>query len=112
MKYQKHFPILNPSSVTASVCKRSFLLKWPNFEYVSFTEEIDGSSDRVCSPADGRVFFTVSRLFEASICLRGGQKDDGWFFVQVEFLFNVGGDRTAMQGILFILLYSYLKPNI
>ncbi|KAA1472975.1 MED14-domain-containing protein [Dentipellis sp. KUC8613] len=47
--------------------------------------------------SDGRVFFTVPKLFEASLCLRGGEKDDGWFFVHVEFLFNVGGDLTGVQ---------------
>ncbi|TFY81803.1 hypothetical protein EWM64_g2210 [Hericium alpestre] len=47
--------------------------------------------------SDGRAFFTVPKLFEASLCLRGGNKDDGWFFVHVEFLFNVGGDLTGMQ---------------
>ncbi|KAH9170124.1 MED14-domain-containing protein [Lactarius sanguifluus] len=46
---------------------------------------------------DGRAWFTVPNLFEASICLRGGNQDDGWFFVHVEFLFTVGGDRTGMQ---------------
>ncbi|KAF8482456.1 MED14-domain-containing protein [Russula ochroleuca] len=46
---------------------------------------------------DGRAWFTVSNLFETSICLRGGNQDDGWFFVHVEFLFTVGGDRTGMQ---------------
>ncbi|KDQ53591.1 hypothetical protein JAAARDRAFT_39281 [Jaapia argillacea MUCL 33604] len=47
--------------------------------------------------AHGRVHFHVSKLFEASLCLRGGQKDDGWFFVHAEFLFTVGGDLTGMQ---------------
>jgi mediator of RNA polymerase II transcription subunit 14 len=47
---------------------------------------------------DGRAWFTVPNLFEASICLRGGNQEDGWFFVHVEFLFIVGGDRTGMQG--------------
>ncbi|KAH9963764.1 mediator complex subunit MED14-domain-containing protein [Russula dissimulans] len=46
---------------------------------------------------DGRAWFTVPNLFETSICLRGGNQDDGWFFVHVEFLFAVGGDRTGMQ---------------
>lgn len=45
----------------------------------------------------GRVRFAAPRLFETSLCLRGAQKDDGWFFVDVEFLFNVGGDETGMQ---------------
>ena len=49
---------------------------------------------------DGRVFFRVPKLFEMSLCLRGGNEDDGWFFVHVEFLFNVGGDPTGMQGKL------------
>jgi mediator of RNA polymerase II transcription subunit 14 len=53
---------------------------------------------------DGRVWFTVHNLFETSICLRGGNQDDGWFFVHVEFLFTVGGDRTGLQGALL----SYL----
>lgn len=47
---------------------------------------------------DGRAWFTAPNLFETSICLRGGNEDDGWFFAHVEFLFNVGGDRTGMQG--------------
>ncbi|EIM79913.1 MED14-domain-containing protein [Stereum hirsutum FP-91666 SS1] len=47
--------------------------------------------------ADGRVFFTVPKLFECSLSLQGGKKNDGWFFVHVEFLFNVGGDHTGMQ---------------
>ncbi|KAI0072724.1 MED14-domain-containing protein [Panus rudis PR-1116 ss-1] len=47
--------------------------------------------------ADGRVFFTVPSLFNASLCVRGAKTEDGWFFVDVEFLFNVGGDTTIMQ---------------
>ncbi|OSD01314.1 MED14-domain-containing protein [Trametes coccinea BRFM310] len=47
--------------------------------------------------ADGRVVFTAPKLFEASLCLRGAGKNDGWFFVNVEFLFRVGGDQTGMQ---------------
>ncbi|KAI9510089.1 mediator complex subunit MED14-domain-containing protein [Russula earlei] len=46
---------------------------------------------------DGRAWFLVPNMFETSICLRGGNQDDGWFFVHVEFLFTVGGDRTGMQ---------------
>lgn len=49
---------------------------------------------------DGRVFFVAPRLFEVSVCIKGASKDDGWFFVDVEFLFNVGGDVTGMQGTL------------
>ena len=55
------------------------------------------------SQEDGRVFFTIPKLFEVSLCLRGGQKDDGWFFVHVEFLFNVSGDLTGMQGSFLLL---------
>ncbi|KAG6920079.1 hypothetical protein DXG01_010147 [Tephrocybe rancida] len=47
--------------------------------------------------ADGRVYFTVPKLFEISLCLRGAQQDDGWFFVHVEFLINIGGDLTGLQ---------------
>lgn len=50
--------------------------------------------------ADGRIHFTVPKLFNASLCLRGADKDDGWFFVSVEFLINVGGDLTGLQGAL------------
>ncbi|KAJ7502829.1 mediator complex subunit MED14-domain-containing protein [Mycena galericulata] len=46
---------------------------------------------------DGRVYFTVPNLFEASLCLRGALKEDGWFFVHVEFLITVGGDLTGIQ---------------
>ncbi|KAI0356373.1 MED14-domain-containing protein [Trametes cingulata] len=47
--------------------------------------------------ADGRVWFTAPKLFEASLCLRGAGKNDGWFFDNVTFLFKVGGDQTGMQ---------------
>ncbi|KAI0829900.1 MED14-domain-containing protein [Trametes gibbosa] len=47
--------------------------------------------------ADGRVHFAAPKLFEASLCLRGAGKNDGWFFVDVSFLFTVGGDQTGMQ---------------
>ncbi|KAK2467838.1 hypothetical protein APHAL10511_000133 [Amanita phalloides] len=45
----------------------------------------------------GRVYFTVPKLFETSVCLRGAEKTDGWFFVHVEFLINIGGDLTSLQ---------------
>ncbi|KIJ59729.1 hypothetical protein HYDPIDRAFT_118235 [Hydnomerulius pinastri MD-312] len=45
--------------------------------------------------AGGRVHFTVPNLFETSVCLRGAEKDDGWFFVGVKFLITVGGDMTG-----------------
>ncbi|KAK7057435.1 mediator of RNA polymerase II transcription subunit 14 [Favolaschia claudopus] len=48
--------------------------------------------------ANGRVYFTVPDLFETSLCLRGGLKEDGWFFVHVEFLITVGGDLTDIQN--------------
>lgn len=47
---------------------------------------------------DGRVFFTAPKLFEASLLLGGSQQDDGWFFVNVRFLFTIGGDLTGIQG--------------
>ena len=47
---------------------------------------------------DGRAHFTVPNLFETSISLRGAQEEDGWFFSHVEFLHNVGGDLTEVQG--------------
>ncbi|KAF9484518.1 MED14-domain-containing protein [Pholiota conissans] len=47
--------------------------------------------------ADGRAHFSVPKLFNASVCLRGGAKDDGWFFVSVEFMINMGGDLTGLQ---------------
>lgn len=54
--------------------------------------------------ADGRVYFTVPNLFETSLCLRGAAPDDGWFFVNVEFLIEVGGDLATLQG-MFMCLY-------
>ncbi|EGO25140.1 hypothetical protein SERLADRAFT_414850 [Serpula lacrymans var. lacrymans S7.9] len=47
--------------------------------------------------ADGRAHFTVPKLFEVSLCLRGAERNDGWFFVGVKFLITVGGDLTGMQ---------------
>ncbi|KAI6128239.1 mediator complex subunit MED14-domain-containing protein [Pisolithus croceorrhizus] len=49
--------------------------------------------------ADGRVHFNVPKLFETSLCLRGGEKDDEWFFVSVKFLFKVGGDATGNREL-------------
>jgi hypothetical protein len=40
----------------------------------------------------------VPHLFETSLCLRGTASDDGWFFVHVEFLIEVGGDIATLQG--------------
>ncbi|KAI0785537.1 MED14-domain-containing protein [Abortiporus biennis] len=59
----------------------------------------------------GRVHFTAPKLFEASLCLRGAKKEDGWFFVDVEFLFTVGGDPTGMQEFPRIPT-GYLKRHI
>lgn len=64
--------------------------------------------------ADGRSFFTAPHLFEASLCVRGAKKDDGWFFVDVEFLFTIGGDVTSMQGRLLLgsnILLVKLSPD-
>ncbi|TFK44507.1 mediator complex subunit MED14-domain-containing protein [Crucibulum laeve] len=47
--------------------------------------------------ADGRVHFTVPHLFETSLCLRGAEPGEGWFFVNVEFLITIGGDVTGLQ---------------
>jgi mediator of RNA polymerase II transcription subunit 14 len=47
--------------------------------------------------ANGRVYFFAPKLFEASLCLRGADPSDGWFFVHVEFLFKIGGDSTGVQ---------------
>ena len=51
---------------------------------------------------DGRVFFIAPRLFRTSLCVCGARKDDGWFFLDVEFLFNIGGDATSLQGRLLL----------
>jgi mediator of RNA polymerase II transcription subunit 14 len=48
--------------------------------------------------ADGRVHFIAPKLFEASLCIKGATMEDGWFFDDVEFLFQVGGDVSGMQG--------------
>jgi mediator of RNA polymerase II transcription subunit 14 len=53
---------------------------------------------------DGRVFFSVPNLFEAAICLLGQEKTDSWFFTNVEFLFNVGGDSVDVDGNAFGLI--------
>lgn len=50
------------------------------------------------STEDGRVFFTIPDQFEVSLSLRGALKDDGWFFVHVEFLHSIGGDMKDVQG--------------
>ena len=42
--------------------------------------------------------FTVPGLFETSVCMRGAEKDDGWFFVNVKFLISVGGDMSGADG--------------
>lgn len=53
---------------------------------------------------NGRVYFTVPGLFDASLCLKGAGREEGWFFVHVEFLLTIGGDLTGMQGALFLYL--------
>ena len=70
-------------------------------------------SREVCI-ADGRVHFTVPKLFKASMCLLGAHHEDGWFFVDVEFLFNIGGDTTGMQSTygLPCLAPRLLSPSI
>ena len=49
--------------------------------------------------ADGRVHFTVPKLFKASLCPIGAHHDDVWFLVDSEFLFTRGGDSTGTQGL-------------
>ena len=48
--------------------------------------------------ADGRIFFTVPKLFEVSLCLQGPAADAGWFFVHVEFPVTPKGDIASLQG--------------
>jgi len=55
--------------------------------------------------ANGRVYFSVPKLFETSVSLVGVEKTDGWFFIHVEFLINIGGDMTDTQGS------SWLGPS-
>ncbi|KAG1871755.1 mediator complex subunit MED14-domain-containing protein [Suillus subalutaceus] len=47
--------------------------------------------------ANGRVHFSVPKLFETAIYLGGAEKNDSWFFDSVKFLITVGGDLTGMQ---------------
>ena len=46
---------------------------------------------------DGRAHFTVPGLFRTSLSLKGANKGDGWFFVDIEFLHNVTGDLSGLQ---------------
>ncbi|KAH8828132.1 MED14-domain-containing protein [Flagelloscypha sp. PMI_526] len=47
--------------------------------------------------SQGRVHFTAPRLFKASLCLTGAERTDGWFFVDAEFLFKVGGQEALQE---------------
>ncbi|EUC64205.1 Med14-domain protein [Rhizoctonia solani AG-3 Rhs1AP] len=48
--------------------------------------------------ADGRVYFTVPNRFIASFTVLGGTNDDPWWCADVEFLFDLKGERsTAVQ---------------
>ncbi|CEL60873.1 hypothetical protein RSOLAG1IB_04112 [Rhizoctonia solani AG-1 IB] len=48
--------------------------------------------------ADGRVYFTVQNRFMASFTVLGGTTDDPWWCADVEFLFELKGERsTAVQ---------------
>lgn len=60
---------------------------------------------------DGRVFFTAPKLFEASVFLGGSQRDDGWFFANVRFLFTIGGDLTGIQGMSLALHLAFRSVN-
>ncbi|KAJ3733741.1 MED14-domain-containing protein [Lentinula guzmanii] len=65
--------------------------------------------------ANGRVYFTIPKLFECSLTLKGGQPKDPWSFLHVEFLMNIGGDANSTQefprrptGIM----HSFIKEEI
>ena len=60
---------------------------------------------------NGRVYFRVPGLFEASLCVRGAGREEGWFFVHVEFLLTIGGDLTGMEGMSFFDLYIHDRLN-
>ncbi|KAJ4500264.1 mediator complex subunit MED14-domain-containing protein [Lentinula lateritia] len=47
--------------------------------------------------ANGRVYFTIPKLFECSLTLKGAQPKDSWSFSHVEFLINIGGDVNVTQ---------------
>lgn len=42
------------------------------------------------------------------MCLLGGDKNDGWFFVHVEFLITVGGDLTGLQGSMIFARFLFI----
>ncbi|KAG8733236.1 mediator complex subunit [Ceratobasidium sp. 423] len=44
--------------------------------------------------ADGRVYFTVPNRFAASFTVLGGTNDDPWWCADVEFLFDLKGERS------------------
>ncbi|KAJ4468331.1 MED14-domain-containing protein [Lentinula aciculospora] len=46
---------------------------------------------------NGRVYFTLPKLFECSLTLKGAQPKDPWSFLHVEFLINIGGDVNGTQ---------------
>jgi mediator of RNA polymerase II transcription subunit 14 len=46
----------------------------------------------------GRVHFAVTNLFQTSLSVRGSTRADSWYMVDVEFLINIGGDLTGLQG--------------
>lgn len=43
--------------------------------------------------SDGRVVFTVERMFECSLTLGGGELNSQWYLLHLEFLFKVTGPR-------------------
>jgi mediator of RNA polymerase II transcription subunit 14 len=47
---------------------------------------------------DGRVTFVAPHLFKTTLSLRGALEDDGWIFLHVEFLFDIGGGVMSLQG--------------
>lgn len=104
-KLLKHFGIWKKRFATEYACSRLSQSKCRNIALVRLIERSKALADiyYIFCVADGRIHFTVPNLFSASLCLRGAGKDSGWFFVSVEFLINVGGDLTGLQGILLDL---------
>jgi mediator of RNA polymerase II transcription subunit 14 len=48
--------------------------------------------------ASAQVHFHIPSLFSVSLALRGAEKGDPWFMIDVEFDIKVGGDDTGVVG--------------
>jgi hypothetical protein len=59
---------------------------------------------------NGRVYFTATSLFTASFSLTGREPHDTWYFVDMEFLFGVGGPTqdhlSSGESVLMAQLIS------